>query len=102
MSEVTADTVCVFEGMCVWWLKSIIHIDTYLPLSLSLSCSVFLLDRVSHELVAKVFDGGVVNEDEVCLCVCVCDCGSQAYVSMLVSSRHCSSRTAIEECCCRV
>uniref|UniRef100_A0AAR2JTE0 Phosphodiesterase n=1 Tax=Pygocentrus nattereri TaxID=42514 RepID=A0AAR2JTE0_PYGNA len=27
-------------------------------------CSVFLLDRVSHELVAKVFDGGVVNEDE--------------------------------------
>ncbi|TRY93028.1 hypothetical protein DNTS_009487 [Danionella cerebrum] len=27
-------------------------------------CSVFLLDRVSQELVAKVFDGGVVNEDE--------------------------------------
>ncbi|KAJ8267001.1 hypothetical protein GJAV_G00137090 [Gymnothorax javanicus] len=27
-------------------------------------CSVFLLDRVNHELVAKVFDGGVVNEDE--------------------------------------
>ncbi|KAJ8280411.1 hypothetical protein GJAV_G00054240 [Gymnothorax javanicus] len=27
-------------------------------------CSVFLLDRVSHELVAKVFDGGVVNDDE--------------------------------------
>ncbi|KAG9351420.1 hypothetical protein JZ751_022670, partial [Albula glossodonta] len=27
-------------------------------------CSVFLLDRVSHELVAKVFDGGLVNEDE--------------------------------------
>ncbi|XP_036380143.1 cGMP-dependent 3',5'-cyclic phosphodiesterase-like [Megalops cyprinoides] len=27
-------------------------------------CSVFLLDRVSHELVAKVFDGGVVNEEE--------------------------------------
>ncbi|KAJ8347833.1 hypothetical protein SKAU_G00264220 [Synaphobranchus kaupii] len=27
-------------------------------------CSVFLLDSVSHELVAKVFDGGVVNEDE--------------------------------------
>uniref|UniRef100_A0A4W4E9Y1 Phosphodiesterase n=1 Tax=Electrophorus electricus TaxID=8005 RepID=A0A4W4E9Y1_ELEEL len=29
-------------------------------------CSVFLLDRLSHELVAKVFDGGVVNDDEVC------------------------------------
>lgn len=29
------------------------------------SCSVFLLDRVSHELVAKVFDGGVVSEEEV-------------------------------------
>lgn len=27
-------------------------------------CSVFLLDRVSHELVAKVFDGGVVSDDE--------------------------------------
>uniref|UniRef100_A0AAY4ELQ0 Phosphodiesterase n=1 Tax=Denticeps clupeoides TaxID=299321 RepID=A0AAY4ELQ0_9TELE len=27
-------------------------------------CSVFLLDRLSHELVAKVFDGGVVNEEE--------------------------------------
>ncbi|XP_026872624.2 cGMP-dependent 3',5'-cyclic phosphodiesterase isoform X2 [Electrophorus electricus] len=27
-------------------------------------CSVFLLDRLSHELVAKVFDGGVVNDDE--------------------------------------
>uniref|UniRef100_A0AAX7SKU9 Phosphodiesterase n=1 Tax=Astatotilapia calliptera TaxID=8154 RepID=A0AAX7SKU9_ASTCA len=27
-------------------------------------CSVFLLDRVSHELVAKVFDGGVVSEEE--------------------------------------
>ncbi|XP_018604115.2 cGMP-dependent 3',5'-cyclic phosphodiesterase isoform X2 [Scleropages formosus] len=27
-------------------------------------CSVFLLDTVSHELVAKVFDGGVVNDDE--------------------------------------
>ncbi|KAJ8412607.1 hypothetical protein AAFF_G00129430 [Aldrovandia affinis] len=27
-------------------------------------CSVFLLDCVSHELVAKVFDGGLVNEDE--------------------------------------
>ena len=29
------------------------------------SCSVFLLDQVSHELVAKVFDGGVVSDDEV-------------------------------------
>lgn len=29
------------------------------------SCSVFLLDRMNHELVAKVFDGGVVNDDEV-------------------------------------
>lgn len=29
------------------------------------SCSVFLLDRVSHELVAKVFDGGVVSDEEV-------------------------------------
>ncbi|KAM7399343.1 hypothetical protein PAMP_018622 [Pampus punctatissimus] len=28
------------------------------------SCSVFLLDRVSHELVAKVFDGGVVSDEE--------------------------------------
>uniref|UniRef100_A0AAZ3R093 Phosphodiesterase n=1 Tax=Oncorhynchus tshawytscha TaxID=74940 RepID=A0AAZ3R093_ONCTS len=27
-------------------------------------CSVFLLDQVSHELVAKVFDGGVVSDDE--------------------------------------
>ncbi|PWA20266.1 hypothetical protein CCH79_00003711, partial [Gambusia affinis] len=27
-------------------------------------CSVFLLDRVSHELVAKVFDGGVVSDEE--------------------------------------
>ncbi|KAF7219112.1 cGMP-dependent 3',5'-cyclic phosphodiesterase isoform X4 [Nothobranchius furzeri] len=27
-------------------------------------CSVFLLDRLSHELVAKVFDGGVVSEEE--------------------------------------
>uniref|UniRef100_A0A8C1QMG8 Phosphodiesterase n=1 Tax=Cyprinus carpio TaxID=7962 RepID=A0A8C1QMG8_CYPCA len=27
-------------------------------------CSVFLLDHFSHELVAKVFDGGVVNDDE--------------------------------------
>ncbi|XP_063060391.1 cGMP-dependent 3',5'-cyclic phosphodiesterase [Engraulis encrasicolus] len=27
-------------------------------------CSVFLLDSVSHELVAKVFDGGLVNEEE--------------------------------------
>lgn len=27
-------------------------------------CSVFLLDRMNHELVAKVFDGGVVNDDE--------------------------------------
>uniref|UniRef100_A0A6Q2YZD4 Phosphodiesterase n=1 Tax=Esox lucius TaxID=8010 RepID=A0A6Q2YZD4_ESOLU len=27
-------------------------------------CSVFLLDVVSHELVAKVFDGGVVIDDE--------------------------------------
>lgn len=40
------------------------------PLMLSLpvcfsSCSVFLLDRVSHELVAKVFDGGVVSDEEV-------------------------------------
>ncbi|KAI4815711.1 hypothetical protein KUCAC02_005846 [Chaenocephalus aceratus] len=26
-------------------------------------CSVFLLDRVSHELVAKVFDGGVVSDE---------------------------------------
>ncbi|XP_042627677.1 cGMP-dependent 3',5'-cyclic phosphodiesterase-like [Cyprinus carpio] len=30
-------------------------------------CSVFLLDHFSHELVAKVFDGGVVNDDEVCI-----------------------------------
>uniref|UniRef100_A0A8C6KNP1 Phosphodiesterase n=1 Tax=Nothobranchius furzeri TaxID=105023 RepID=A0A8C6KNP1_NOTFU len=30
----------------------------------SSSCSVFLLDRLSHELVAKVFDGGVVSEEE--------------------------------------
>lgn len=29
------------------------------------SCSVFLLDRLSHELVAKVFDGGVVSDEEV-------------------------------------
>lgn len=36
-----------------------------LPVSHTPSCSVFLLDRVSHELVAKVFDGGVVNDDEV-------------------------------------
>uniref|UniRef100_A0A8C8GWD8 Phosphodiesterase n=1 Tax=Oncorhynchus tshawytscha TaxID=74940 RepID=A0A8C8GWD8_ONCTS len=28
-------------------------------------CSVFLLDSVSHELVAKVFDGGVVINEEV-------------------------------------
>uniref|UniRef100_A0A8C9Z8A3 Phosphodiesterase n=1 Tax=Sander lucioperca TaxID=283035 RepID=A0A8C9Z8A3_SANLU len=28
------------------------------------NCSVFLLDRVSHELVAKVFDGGVVSDEE--------------------------------------
>uniref|UniRef100_A0A672H9W5 Phosphodiesterase n=1 Tax=Salarias fasciatus TaxID=181472 RepID=A0A672H9W5_SALFA len=28
------------------------------------NCSVFLLDRNSHELVAKVFDGGVVSEEE--------------------------------------
>ncbi|XP_031647305.1 cGMP-dependent 3',5'-cyclic phosphodiesterase-like [Oncorhynchus kisutch] len=28
------------------------------------TCSVFLLDQVSHELVAKVFDGGVVSDDE--------------------------------------
>uniref|UniRef100_A0A6Q2Z829 Phosphodiesterase n=1 Tax=Esox lucius TaxID=8010 RepID=A0A6Q2Z829_ESOLU len=28
-------------------------------------CSVFLLDVVSHELVAKVFDGGVVIDDEL-------------------------------------
>ncbi|KAG8002097.1 cGMP-dependent 3' [Nibea albiflora] len=28
------------------------------------SCSVFLLDRLSHELVAKVFDGGVVSDEE--------------------------------------
>lgn len=28
-------------------------------------CSVFLLDRLSHELVAKVFDGGVVSDEEV-------------------------------------
>ncbi|XP_015706469.1 cGMP-dependent 3',5'-cyclic phosphodiesterase [Coturnix japonica] len=27
------------------------------------SCSVFLLDRHSHELVAKVFDGGVVDDE---------------------------------------
>uniref|UniRef100_H3CI27 Phosphodiesterase 2A n=2 Tax=Tetraodon nigroviridis TaxID=99883 RepID=H3CI27_TETNG len=27
-------------------------------------CSVFLLDRLSHELVAKVFDGGVVSDEE--------------------------------------
>ncbi|XP_054650995.1 cGMP-dependent 3',5'-cyclic phosphodiesterase isoform X2 [Dunckerocampus dactyliophorus] len=27
-------------------------------------CSVFLLDRHSHELVAKVFDGGVVSDEE--------------------------------------
>ncbi|XP_048121116.1 cGMP-dependent 3',5'-cyclic phosphodiesterase isoform X2 [Alosa alosa] len=27
-------------------------------------CSVFLLDEHSHELVAKVFDGGLVNEEE--------------------------------------
>lgn len=27
-------------------------------------CSVFLLDRVSHELVAKVFDGGVVIDED--------------------------------------
>ncbi|XP_006628196.2 cGMP-dependent 3',5'-cyclic phosphodiesterase isoform X1 [Lepisosteus oculatus] len=27
-------------------------------------CSVFLLDRVNHELVAKVFDGGVVNDEK--------------------------------------
>ncbi|KAL0994288.1 hypothetical protein UPYG_G00120260 [Umbra pygmaea] len=27
-------------------------------------CSVFLLDRVNHELVAKVFDGGVVIDEE--------------------------------------
>ncbi|NWT34271.1 PDE2A phosphodiesterase, partial [Cardinalis cardinalis] len=26
-------------------------------------CSVFLLDRLSHELVAKVFDGGVVDDE---------------------------------------
>ncbi|NXW78787.1 PDE2A phosphodiesterase, partial [Hirundo rustica] len=26
-------------------------------------CSVFLLDRISHELVAKVFDGGVVDDE---------------------------------------
>lgn len=31
----------------------------------SCSCSVFLLDRLSHELVAKVFDGGVVSDEEV-------------------------------------
>uniref|UniRef100_A0A8C2ZCX2 Phosphodiesterase n=1 Tax=Cyclopterus lumpus TaxID=8103 RepID=A0A8C2ZCX2_CYCLU len=29
-----------------------------------IACSVFLLDRVSHELVAKVFDGGVVSDEE--------------------------------------
>ncbi|NXN48408.1 PDE2A phosphodiesterase, partial [Rynchops niger] len=30
---------------------------------ISCSCSVFLLDRLSHELVAKVFDGGVVDDE---------------------------------------
>lgn len=29
----------------------------------SCRCSVFLLDRLSHELVAKVFDGGVVDDE---------------------------------------
>lgn len=29
----------------------------------SCRCSVFLLDRISHELVAKVFDGGVVDDE---------------------------------------
>lgn len=29
----------------------------------SCRCSVFLLDRHSHELVAKVFDGGVVDDE---------------------------------------
>lgn len=31
--------------------------------AISCSCSVFLLDRLSHELVAKVFDGGVVDDE---------------------------------------
>lgn len=30
---------------------------------ISRRCSVFLLDRLSHELVAKVFDGGVVDDE---------------------------------------
>lgn len=30
---------------------------------ISCRCSVFLLDRLSHELVAKVFDGGVVDDE---------------------------------------
>ncbi|NXQ50031.1 PDE2A phosphodiesterase, partial [Catharus fuscescens] len=32
-------------------------------LSNAVICSVFLLDRLSHELVAKVFDGGVVDDE---------------------------------------
>lgn len=44
--------------------------DSASPLTLMVlvgfpSCSVFLLDRLSHELVAKVFDGGVVSDEEV-------------------------------------
>lgn len=46
-------------------LRYVLHYPSnFIPL-LFCSCSVFLLDRVSHELVAKVFDGGVVSDEEV-------------------------------------
>lgn len=47
-------------------LCNIIEIPSKLLLLVCHSrCSVFLLDRLSHELVAKVFDGGVVSDEEV-------------------------------------
>uniref|UniRef100_A0A8C2A137 Phosphodiesterase n=1 Tax=Cyprinus carpio TaxID=7962 RepID=A0A8C2A137_CYPCA len=47
--------------LCEYVLKCNLFLAIF---CLSLSCSVFLLDHFSHELVAKVFDGGVVNDDE--------------------------------------
>lgn len=57
---------------CEWWWQGMLvrgHRGTLSsPVgangsSMSCRCSVFLLDRLSHELVAKVFDGGVVDDE---------------------------------------